>query len=113
MKMKKLCAFALMVLISSMAYASKSCMSYHSCDGKHDYHTLKYVQCNCPCKRYKRLPHGQCSYCGHYRYIDDMIVVAGKVEKLKTEMKHAQLPKNVVDPKLYKVFGDKQRFNRE
>lgn len=85
-------------------------MSYHSCDGKHDYHTLKHVQCNCPCKKYKRLPQGQCSYCGHYRYIDDMVIVATNNERLKTKN---QPPNNVVNPKMYKVFGDKSRFNRE
>jgi hypothetical protein len=40
-----------------------------------------------------------------------MVIVASKVEKLKTET--AQVPKNVVNPKLYKVFGDKDRFNQE
>ena len=112
MKIKVVCAFAL-ILIHSMTDGSKTCMSYHACRGKHDYHELKYVQCNCPCKKYKRLPRGLCSYCGHYRYIDDMVIVASKVEKIKAQKNLAQPPKNVVNPKLYKLFGDKERFQHE
>lgn len=88
-------------------------MSYQPCAKQHDYHTLQYIQCYCPCKHYKRLPHGQCSYCGHYRYIDDLVI---RPDKKITGVHHkqAKMPSNVVNQKLYRLFGGKnEHFNPE
>jgi len=108
-------AFTLLLLISTIAHGSKTCMTFQPCGNQHDYHTLRYVQCYCPCKQYKRLPRGQCSYCGHYRYIDDLVIKAGKqIETPKPVHKQAKIPSNVVNQKLYKLFGGKnEHFNPE
>jgi hypothetical protein len=42
--------------------------------------------------------------------MDDMVIVATRTKDLKTKNLP---PKNVVNPKLYKVFGDKKRLDRE
>lgn len=62
---------ALMVLTSGSGLRTEvGCMdiSKHkdTSDG-YDYKKLHYVQCNCPCSRYKHLAkRGKCIKCGHY-----------------------------------------------
>lgn len=113
--MKKTNILIMCTLLSSLAtYGNEECMAFGAaCQGDHDYHTLHYVgNCYCPCKDYKRLPREQCSYCGHYRYPTKLVIREDKKQKKATHhRKKGKIPANVIDPKLYKVFGESNQLN--
>ncbi len=101
-------------IIGASAYGDKECMSFeHDPYAEdNDYHTLHNVECYCPCKNYKRLPHGQCSYCGHYRYPNRWYIRPEKPSYFELQSKKmTTVPDNVVDEKLYQLFGQYRVLN--
>lgn len=92
--MKKIYLFIFTKLITSasIAYAASECMMFkrHPRDPKPDYKVARHVNCACPCKKYKMLPHGECSYCGHYRYPRNWVIMTA--EEVRMDQKNIKKP---------------------
>lgn len=100
------------LMLYTAAHGDHQCMSYahdpYAEDA--DYHELSPIECYCPCRHYKIVTHGQCTYCGHYRYPSTWDIVTIKRKKQLSEnlaqaRKDQQIPANVQNPRLYKIFG--------
>jgi hypothetical protein len=96
-----------LIVCSSTAYGATACMS-----NKNKYRTFEYVTCYCPCKEYKELPRGQCSYCCHYRYPDNLdIKDTKKMSKKNRALTSKKIPHNVANMRLYQLFGKNGTFD--
>ncbi|MFC1841443.1 hypothetical protein ACFLYA_00020 [Candidatus Dependentiae bacterium] len=66
---KKYILLAIMLIANAYTLWGRiGCMdnSYHT-KKKNDHKTYHYVQCNCPCHKYRNsFVRGQCPRCGHY-----------------------------------------------
>ncbi len=86
------------------ANASQECITF-----AHDPSAEHNLKCNCPCKQYKMLPRGQCSYCGHYRYPSHWYIMKNKKRAAKKQRalntKQCQQPMTEQEM-LKKVFGE-------
>jgi len=104
MKKTTISAICALSIISMAVYGNNVCMTSKPYGHRHDYSTPRYVKCYCNCRQYKCLPHGECSYCGHYHYIDELEILTPK----QTKIKQAATSRTVMNKKLYKLFGEKE-----
>lgn len=94
---------ALIIAMSDIC-ASMECITF-----AHDPSAEQNLKCDCPCRQYKMLPRGQCSYCGHYRYPSHWYIMKDKkrraVKKKTIKNKQCQQPMTEQE-KLNEVFGE-------
>lgn len=114
MKIKNLVLVCTLMIVGLSTFASKECQikTLAINDENPDYKTDHYVKCYCPCKQYKMLPRGTCSYCGHYRYPSDWKIIRsvdksrnGKHRHQKRDSHHKKAPMTC-NEKLNEVFGE-------